>query len=237
MMINTALAQTLIQTQFPQWASLPISPVAHSGWDNRTFHLGDEMLIRLPSAEDYAPQVRKEQTWLPYLATSLPLPIPTPIAMGQPSSLFPYPWSIYRWLSGEIATRARIQNLNQFAVTLADFLVALHAIDAKEGPVAGPHNFYRGGSLAVYDAEVHDSITQLDGLIDTDKAKALWQTALASHWPSTPVWVHGDISAGNLLVENGQLKAVIRPMPGYVPRIAPLFQMRSQINFSVSFGV
>ncbi len=54
-----SLVIDLIAEQFPQWTHLPIRPVKLSGWDNRTFHLGEEMLIRLPSAEGYALQAQK----------------------------------------------------------------------------------------------------------------------------------------------------------------------------------
>jgi aminoglycoside phosphotransferase (APT) family kinase protein len=47
MQINEALVQRLIQDQFPEWQSLPMKAVANSGWDNRTFHLGKEMLVSL----------------------------------------------------------------------------------------------------------------------------------------------------------------------------------------------
>jgi len=57
--IDVVLIRRLIDTQFPQWANLTIKPIEFSGWDNRTFHLGDHMLIRMPSAADYAAQVEK----------------------------------------------------------------------------------------------------------------------------------------------------------------------------------
>lgn len=65
--INTELVKKLIKSQFPQWSDLPIYPVEKGGNDNRTFHLGNEMSIRLPSDEGYAPQVEKENLWLPIL--------------------------------------------------------------------------------------------------------------------------------------------------------------------------
>jgi len=37
----------------------------------------------------------------------------------------------------------------------------------------------------------------------------VWDAALATTWSHPPVWVHGDISVGNLLVKDGQLSAVI----------------------------
>lgn len=207
--INVALVEELIATQFPEWASLVIIPVELNGWDNRTFHLGDSMSVRLPSAERYTAQVEKEHQWLPRLAPFLPLPIPSPIAMGVPSDRYPWHWSIYRWLEGENATIQGINNLQAFATKLGQFLVALQAIDPTEGPEPGLHNFYRGGSLAIYSAETYDAIAMLDGAIDTTAAIAIWESALEATWQQQPVWVHGDVSASNLLVRNGKLRAVI----------------------------
>jgi len=207
--IDASLVRHLVAAQFPQWAHLPIRPVEFGGWDNRTFHLGEQMTVRLPSAAAYALQVEKEQRWLPKLAPHLPLPIPVPLAMGQPGDGYPWHWSVYRWLDGEVATIEGIADLRQFALDLADFLVALYRVDATGGPAPGPHNFYRGGPLTVYDGETRQAIAALEGTIDTDAATAVWEDALAATWRGSPVWVHGDVAAGNLLVETGRLSAVI----------------------------
>jgi aminoglycoside phosphotransferase (APT) family kinase protein len=61
--IDVSLVSRLVATQFPEWANLPIRPVECGGWDNRTFHLGEQMTVRLPSAAAYALQVEKEQRW------------------------------------------------------------------------------------------------------------------------------------------------------------------------------
>jgi hypothetical protein len=74
--ITPRLVSGLVAMQFPQWAHLPVAPVDLDGHDNTTFRLGDELSVRLPSAEDYVPQVEKEHRWLPVLAPHLPLPIP-----------------------------------------------------------------------------------------------------------------------------------------------------------------
>jgi hypothetical protein len=70
--IDVALARRLVDSQFPQWSSLPIAPVEFEGWDNRTFRLGSELTVRL-----------------------------------KPGSGFPYPWSVYRWIDGELASNGR----------------------------------------------------------------------------------------------------------------------------------
>ena len=207
--INVALVRRLIAAQFPRWADLPIRPVTFDGWDNRTFHLGADMSVRLPSAPGYVAQVAKEQRWLPRLAPFLPLPIPVPLAQGRPGAGYPWPWSVYRWLDGEIATGARIADRGQFATALAQFLTALQGIDPRGGPPPGAHNFDRGGPLTVYDAETRQAIAALEGEIDTAQATAVWEAALGATWPGVPVWVHGDVAVGNLLVQVGRLSAVI----------------------------
>ncbi len=88
--INVSLVEKLIQKQFPEWPHLEVKPVKFSGHDNRTFHLGDEMSVRLPSDAAYAPQVEKENKWLPLLSKELSLPVSTPVAKGNPSEDYPY---------------------------------------------------------------------------------------------------------------------------------------------------
>lgn len=209
LMIDASLVRRLVATQFPQWKDLPVRPVALSGWDNRTFHLGEEMLVRMPSAAEYALQVEKEHRWLPRLAPLLPLPIPVPLAMGKPGDGYPWKWSVYRWLEGDSAAMAEIADLSDFATRLADFLSALQRIDSSSGPMPGPHSFYRGGALITYDAEVRQAITALKKKIDGDAATDIWERALSTHLNGAPVWIHGDISAGNLLVKEGKLCGVI----------------------------
>jgi len=207
--IDISLVQKIITTQFPQWTNLSIKPVEPGGWDNRTFRLGDHMLVRLPSAPEYADKVAKEQYWLPQLSPHLPLSIPTPLAIGKPDENYPFPWSVYQWIDGEPASSTHITDLNQFAIDLAQFLKALQRIDTTGGPIAGPHNFYRGGSLKIYDAETQEAIARLGNKIDASTVTKIWNTALASTWQHLPVWIHGDIAPNNLLVKNGRLCAVI----------------------------
>jgi aminoglycoside phosphotransferase (APT) family kinase protein len=207
--INVSLVGRLVAAQFPQWADLPIEPVEVDGWDNSTFRLGARMAARLPSAARYVPQVEKEHRWLPKLAPLLPLPIPVPLAKGLPGEGYPFNWSVYRWIDGETAAVGRIDNLVEFATALADFLTALQQIDPAGGPPPGRHNFFRGGPLRVYDAETRQAIAALDGKIDTNAASAAWEAALQAIWHGPPVWVHGDVAAGNLLVKGGRLSAVI----------------------------
>jgi aminoglycoside phosphotransferase (APT) family kinase protein len=207
--VDAAQVRRLIGDQFPQWAGLPVRPVATNGWDNVTFHLGDDMVARLPSASEYALAVDKEQRWLPALAPRLPLPIPVPLAQGQPDADYPFPWSIYQWLHGEPASADRIADPVGFAVDLAGFLAALQNVDAADGPQPGKHNWFRGATPRTYDAQVQRALTALAGHIDVDLAREIWQIALDTPWDGVDIWFHGDIAPGNLLLDGGELAAVI----------------------------
>jgi aminoglycoside phosphotransferase (APT) family kinase protein len=167
------------------------------------------MVVRLPSAGRYAVQVQKEQLWLPRLAPLLPLPIPEVLAMGEPGEGYPWRWSVYRWIPGESAASATIGDPVRFATRLAGFLRALQVIEAANGPAAGPHSFWRGGPLMIYDTQTRAAIAALGPVVDSRAVTAVWDAALAAAWAGPPVWVHGDVAAGNLLVEDGALSAVI----------------------------
>src|SRR5690349_11841367 len=124
-MIDSDLVRRLVATQFPQWKDLSVRAVANGGSDNRTFHLGEYMLVRISSAAHYASQVEKEHQWLPKLAPFLPVQIPEPLARGVPGEGYPWSWSIYKWLEGETASTTKIEDLKEFAASLANFLIAL----------------------------------------------------------------------------------------------------------------
>ncbi|WP_112241026.1 aminoglycoside phosphotransferase family protein [Kribbella monticola] len=204
-----AVARRLIDAQFPQWSGLEIRSVDAQGWDNRTFRLGDELLVRLPTAEEYALAVEKEHRWLPVLARAVPLEIPEPVGRGVPDENFAHDWSVYRWIGGEPVDRGGVDDLVTFAVELADFLAALQQVDPTDGPAPGLHNWFRGGPLSTYDGWARNSLKTLEGVIRTELAEEIWDRALRTPWDGRLVWFHGDIAAGNLLTKGGALSAVI----------------------------
>jgi len=203
MNIDRSLVSRLITLQFPQWACLPIKPVKEDGHDNRTFHLGREMSVRLPSGNQYAEHVAIEHEWLPRIAPHLPFPIPEPVGMGVPGSGYPWPWTINRWIEGDTASLEGIHDLDEFAKDLAGFLNVLQKIDATGTPPPGKVNFFRGGDLSVYDAQTRKCITTLGAVLDGEKATLIWERALKTKVVGSPVWVHGDFAPGNLMLRGG----------------------------------
>lgn len=209
MNLTIETVKKLIREQFPIWQELEIQPVAKSGHDNRTFHLGEELSIRLPSGAAYAGHVQKENIWLPKLQSQLSMKISAPVAMGTATDDYPFPWSVNAWIVGETVSLKTVTDFNRLAKDIARFLKELQAIDSTGGPLAGEQNFYRGGDLAVYHEETLRALENLEKVFPTEKLKEIWNRALASHWDSSSIWVHGDVEVGNLLVREGKLVAVI----------------------------
>jgi aminoglycoside phosphotransferase (APT) family kinase protein len=207
--IDATLVRRLIAQQFPQWADLPVTPVEVEGWDNRTYRLGSELTVRLPTHASYVAAVDKEHRWLPVLGPQLPIEIPEAVAKGAPGEGYPHPWAIRRWIDGRTASHDTVTDLVGFARAIAEFVRALQAVDATGGPLAGAHSFHRGAPPAYYHDETIEALTVLKGRIDTDLAREVWDAALATSWDRPPVWFHGDIASGNLLVQDGRLSAVI----------------------------
>jgi aminoglycoside phosphotransferase (APT) family kinase protein len=209
--ITLDLAQTLIEDQFPELSHLPIIEVKQQGHDNRTYRIGHDLLIRIPTMECYALAVEKEHKFLPLLAKHLTARIPVPLKLGNPSAVFPFSFSIYEWLEGEplSSIAGSTEDTQKLAYDLARFLNELQSVDNMNGPAPGQHNWWRGDHISVYDKGAREQIAALKHEIETDKANALWTEASKTEWEKVPVWVHGDFAIGNILMHHNKLSAII----------------------------
>ncbi|MBW2267961.1 MAG: aminoglycoside phosphotransferase family protein [Deltaproteobacteria bacterium] len=195
----------LLADQHPDLAALPLREFA-SGWDNLIYRLGDALCVRLPRRQLGADLVVHEQTWLPRLAPSLPLPVPAPLRTGEPGRRYPWRWSICPWLPGEPAATSAPRDPFASADRLGAFSAALH----RPAPTDAPRNAFRGGPLQSRNAALDRRVEQLGAAIDAAAVRALWARCLAlPHWSKAPVWLHGDLHPANLLVHEGVLSAVI----------------------------
>lgn len=207
--ISPELVRTLVAEQFPEWRNLPVHPVARQGWDNRTFRLGDELVVRLPSAEGYVAAVAKEDRCLPSLAAHLPLPVPVPVATGRPTAAYPFPWSVRHWLPGATVESATGVDRVRLARDLGAFLTALRRAPVGPGPAAGAHSYFRGCHPSVYGHEVEQALERLGSAVDAAACRRVWGHAVRTAWSGAPTWVHGDVAVGNLLTTGSTLSAVI----------------------------
>ena len=204
--VDASLVRRLISSQFPQWDGLDLWPIPSTGTDNAIYRLGHGMGVRLPRIHWAVPQIAKEWQWLERLQPHLPAQVPVPLAKGQPQHGYPHPWLVYPWLEGDDLQHGTVADLGELARDVARFVRALWAIDPGDGPPAGR----RGGPLAPHDDLTRSAIAALDGRIDVDRALAVWEAAIAAEqWAGPPVWVHGDLLPGNIIVRNGRLSGVI----------------------------
>jgi len=204
--IDETLVHKLIQGEFPHWTGLPLYRVPSAGTDNALYRLGDEMVVRLPRIDWAVGDIDKECEWLPKIATFLPTAIPKPIAKGNPTQDYPWTWGIYSWLEG---TNPKVGHLSDSATLTKDlinFIKALWKVDLPNGPISN-----RGVLLKKrQDLEVRKALKQLKGMIDIGATTDIWEEILkVPEWSKPPVWVHGDLAPGNLLLKNDRLHAVI----------------------------
>lgn len=203
--VDASLVGRLVAGQFPRWAGMPLERLASCGTENVMFRLGTDLVVRLPRHPGAVADVAHEQRLLPRLGPALPVAAPVPLAEGAPGAGFPWPWSVYRWLDGGNPVTGALEEPELLAKDLAAFVTALRRIDASGGPAC-----HRGVPLATRDAPTRDAVARLAGRVDTDAVTALWQEALgAPERTGPPVWAHGDLAPGNVLVTGGRLSAVI----------------------------
>ncbi len=128
--------------------------------------------------------------------------------------MFPLPWSVHRWIEGDVVADDTVDDWPELGRALARFVSALHGVDLAGRERRGDLSWYRGGPLGDVDDWVRRSLAEcrtLEGLdLDLDGLEKLWAGALelpeatAGH-----VWMHGDLKPTNLLVRDGRLVAVI----------------------------
>lgn len=218
--LTAQLVRDLLRDQHPDLADRPIELGAR-GWANQLWRLGDDLAVRLPwQTETADAQLLDEHTWLPVLAPLLPLPVPVPQRLGQPSELYPHPWIVTTWVPGTPADRAPATSRNSAADALAAFLTAMH----RPAPVEAPEGRGRGGPLAqvakgparqfMFKAMTAScaAVAAIEQKPTPDPlaVRAIWDDAVdAPLWEGSPLWLHGDLHPANVLTADGNLCGVV----------------------------
>lgn len=203
--VSAALVEELVRDQHPDLISGEIREMA-PGFDNTIWRMGEELVVRLPRRRVAVALIESEQRWLPQMALRLPLSIPTPIRIGQPSEAFPWPWTIARWIEGTPGNAVAPHVLDRAAAPLGQFFRALH-IDA---PTDAPTNDFRGVPLRSHEVSFLGRLELIDTSFDREELLQIWRASLdAGPWAGAPQWIHGDPHPANLIFESEQLVGVI----------------------------
>ncbi|MGW6199652.1 aminoglycoside phosphotransferase family protein [Kribbella sp. NPDC055110] len=196
--MDDELVRTLLKAQHPDLADLELKEVV-GGWGNQMWRLGEDLAVRMPRMNQAAEPLRREHRWLPRLAAQLPLPVPTPRHLCDPSDSFPRAWLITTWVHGEPADHAPITD-PAAADVLADFLKALHTEAPADAPVSERSTL--APTPGWDEVQAH--------LGRADEIQAVWEDAIAAPlWDGAPVWVHGDLHPANVVVADGMLTGVV----------------------------
>lgn len=203
---DAALVARLIEAQHPDIAGA--LTLVSDGWDNLIYRLGTEYAVRIPRREVAAHLIEHEQQVLPGFAARVGVPIPAPVRVGRPSELFPWAWSVVRWLDGIDGAEVTAGERASIARPLAAFVAELH--EPATGDI--PANPVRGVPLATRDAAVQERLRHLSERREVAGIAEAWRDALdAPVWDGPPIWLHGDLHPGNLLLtpDRSGLAAVI----------------------------
>jgi len=205
--VDGGLVRRLLAEQMPDWAGLPLTPVAEQGTDHALFRLGTGLVVRMPVIGWADGQAALEAEWLPRLAPHLPLEVSVPQALGDPGLGYPFRWSVHPWLTGDRLDPASVVAV-ELARDLAGFVRALRSCDTTGAGRFGS----RGGPLSDpgRDRDTRASLEAARGLVDADAGLSVWEAGrAAAAWNGPPTWFHGDLTAGNLLTRDGRLCAVL----------------------------
>jgi len=217
--IDEPLVRSLLAASCPAYAGLPLRRLDASGSSNALFRLGDDLLVRLPRQPGGTSTIENEQRWLPYVAASLPVPVPEVLAVGGPGFGYPERWSVMRWLEGEVPTGPTRGEAPRSALArdLASAVTTLRGLPVPDQAATDPGlRWYRGEPLARMDASTRRAIAEcgaIDGLdLDLDACLAMWEATMRLPGVSDsvpPRWHHADLVAENLLVRDGRLAGVL----------------------------
>lgn len=202
--VEDELVLALLRERRPDLAELELRRVGR-GWDNELWRLGGDLGIRLARTERAPELLRREHRWLPEFAPYLPLAVPTPLYLAEPSALFPMPWTIVAWVSGEPADKAEITDESSARV-LAEFLKALHSreLPDAENYELSPRVLRNAGF------EFGEDLISVVGEDRVRELEKIWRDAVSAPvWDGPPVWAHNDLHPANAIVTDGALSGVI----------------------------
>lgn len=205
--LDSALVSSLVSDQFPELSSLKIQHLKAQGTDNHLFRVGDNLCARFPKTPWAVDTASREAAALPRFSES-PITVPEVYGLGEPAHGYPYNWSILDWLPGRALEDGALHDPGRAARALGRFFDFVRSVPVDPAFLYGPENNGRGAPLATRTLKFEAALARLPG-IDAARARRLWSSALDAGTDNAPVWLHGDVHPGNLLIQEGHISGVI----------------------------
>jgi aminoglycoside phosphotransferase (APT) family kinase protein len=181
------------------------------GWDNSVWVVDGSYAFRFPQRAVAIPGLEREIAVLPELAPLLPLPVPWPAFVGEPTDEYPWPFFGAELIPGVEAGVAELDDAArlEIALELAAFLRALHAVRLE---AELPHDPNGREDMAKRVELAREELAELEllGLWHAPpELERLLNEALGLPPPEAPVVTHGDLHFRHLLVEGRAASGVI----------------------------
>jgi aminoglycoside phosphotransferase (APT) family kinase protein len=207
-LVDACLARRLISEQCFEPTTLEL---LGEGWDNTVWLADGRWAFRFPRREIALPGVLRELAVLGELAPQVPLPIPVPKWVGEPSTAFPWPFYGAEAIEGRELPDAALSHDARCALgrPLGRFLRGLH--DARVSAEL-PYDPMGRASMSTRVPTTLDALVRIDHLWSMPDAvrDALYDaTQIPPGVYDHPVVVHGDLHARHLLVRDDVLAGVI----------------------------
>lgn len=219
---SEAVVRALLATECPQWANLHLDYLETSGTDNTMWRGriddGHYLVVRLPRRTGAAQAADREHRLLQHLASS-PLAsivaIPQLLHAGEPHERYPHRWSVLAWLDGRDAWTARKEiddDSPRLGARLAEIVAAIGSL-GHELPVPRRGVADADGSIRPHIAFL---LEQLDRAgpragrhFDVGRVRQVAADAYELDDPTATCFIHNDLIPGNLLIQDGQVTAVL----------------------------
>jgi aminoglycoside phosphotransferase (APT) family kinase protein len=201
-------ARVLLERCGPGHTDLPLRYLG-AGWDNEVWRVGEDRVLRIPRREEAVPLLRTEAALLPWLAGRLPVPTPELDApLPASGGAEPPPALLLTFLPGRLASQCGLaaDARLRLARPLGELVRALHDQPAAEAVRLGIPGDTLGRVRPRGRRELLPALLErlrAGGLLD-DPAPLLeaYDRAPRSYTPREDVLVHGDLRAGQLLLDD-----------------------------------
>lgn len=208
--VDEALARRLLG-QFPELSVGSLRPLGY-GWDYTIWVVDERYAFRFPRRQIGIPGTEREIAVLPKLAPLLPVPVPAPLYVGQPTDEYPWPFFGSLLLPGKELSEAALDDEGRLAVALqlAEFLRSLHAVELDE-PLPIDVNGRADMALRVPMAREVLSEVELLGIWETPPSVTALLDEAERLGPPQQLGtvVHGDLHFRQVLAEDARVTGVI----------------------------
>jgi aminoglycoside phosphotransferase (APT) family kinase protein len=179
------------------------------GFSSYVILVADEFILRIAKHAEALAGYRKEQVVLPLLQKHLPLQVPQPTWLVEPSDLFPFGAIGYRQIPGIPFSLSLVPyvKLNRVAQDLARFLLALHNVPLDEIIVL---DFTAVDERESLWAEVMPILYTYLTEYEYENIRLWWERYLNSQVKGsfTPKLIHGDPWGENIIL-NETLNGIV----------------------------